>query len=58
MTDELIRYLQHIGQDCGDDDYKDYHIECDEQIGEDCPDHKNCGVCRYQYMKNKGWLRE
>lgn len=62
MSDELIKYLQHIGDDCGmeGDDYEDFHIECIGQ-GEDedsCPDHKNCGICRYEYMKNKGWLSE
>ena len=52
---ELIKYLRHIGDDFveGDMDY-DTSPECEGE--ESCPDHKNCGICRFEYMKKKGWL--
>jgi hypothetical protein len=62
--EELITFLQHIGDDCVpdgvDDDYKDFHIECSMSEDEEgcCPKHGNCGICRYEYMKSKGWLSE
>ena len=60
--EELVVFLKHIGEDCvpdgSDDDYEDFHIECSTYEDEEgcCPKHGNCGICRHEYMKRKGWL--
>jgi len=60
--EEIIKFLRHIGDDCVpdgvDDDYDDFWIECKGQGPDDetCPDHGNCRICRFEYMKRKGWL--
>lgn len=59
MREEIIKYLRHVGDDFDPKDKSvDTSPECEGQ-GKDedsCPDHKDCGICRYEYMKKKGWL--
>ncbi len=55
MKDEVIKYLRHIGDDFAEEDESiDTSPECKGQ--ESCPDHNDCGICRFEYMKRKGWL--
>lgn len=62
LKNDLIKFLKHIGEDfCDDDKSVEIWPECSadkENKDEDdsCPDHSNCGICRYKYMKQKGWL--
>ena len=63
MKDEVIKYLRHVGDDYAlEDPEQDTSPECEGQGKEDedgyghCPDHKNCGICRFEYMKKHGWL--
>ncbi len=57
--DNIIEFLKHVGNDCGDDNYKNYWIECSmSKFKDTCPKHQNCGICRYEYMKSMGWLGE
>lgn len=59
MKDEVIKYLRHVGDDYAPEDPKqDTSPECEGQGKKDgfCPDHKNCGICRFEYMKRHGWL--
>lgn len=62
MKDEVIKWLRHVGDDFAPDDPdQDTHPECEGQNKEDpecCPAHKDCGLCRFEYMKQKGWLSE
>jgi len=44
---DLIEFLKNI-----DDD--DFNPECKNR--EFCPKHNNCGICRFEYMKEKNWL--
>lgn len=54
--DKLIEFLRYIEADCPNDEpFNDEPIEGQEIDGV-CPDHLNCGICRYEYMKQKGWL--
>ena len=61
--ERLISYLRGIGQDAPEDGSEAFP-ECSvfEEKDEDgyghCPKHGNCGICRYEYMKQKGWLKE
>lgn len=61
QANEIIRYLRHIGDDFDPDD-KEYVTtpECEGQgVDEDsCADHGDCGICRFEYMLRKGWLKE
>lgn len=56
---ELEDWLRHIGDDFvpGDPDQVT-SPECDGQ-GEEgfCPEHSDCGKCRLEYMKKRGWLK-
>lgn len=57
--DKIIKYLRHIGHDFAEEDEEqDTSPECEGQGEEEgfCPRHHNCGICRYNYMKNKGYL--
>ena len=59
MKEEIIRYLRHVGDDLAKEDENiDTSPECTEPSDEDgcCPSHMDCGVCRFEYMKKKGWL--
>ena len=63
--DELIQWLHFIGDDFDPDDPSyvtspecEGQGEPDEDGNGHCPDHGNCGICRYEYMKSKGWLSE
>lgn len=54
--DDVIKYLRHIGDDFSEEEPDlDTTPECGG--GEFCPKHKNCGICRFEYMKKKGWLK-
>lgn len=58
MKEEVIKYLRHVGDDFAPEDENQVTSpECEGQ-GEEglCPDHQDCGVCRFEYMKKKGWL--
>ncbi|MBA7602876.1 hypothetical protein ES703_09972 [subsurface metagenome] len=58
MRDKIIKYLRHVGDDFAPEDKsQDTSPECKGQ-GEDglCPDHQDCGICRFEYMKREGWL--
>ena len=56
MREEVIKYLRHIGDDVVPDNVVAW-AECEGQGAEDsCPDHKDCGICRFEYMKRHGWL--
>ena len=55
MKDNIIEFLKHIGDDFVPEGVI-AHAECME--GETCPEHEDCGICRYEYMKGKGWLSE
>lgn len=59
MKSELVRFLRNVGFDCNDKD-KDYDFwtECKGQGSDDesCAEHGDCGTCRFEYMKRKGWL--
>lgn len=56
--EEVIKYLRCISDDFDPSDAEyDTSPECEGQGDEDsCPDHRNCGICRFEYMKRKGWL--
>lgn len=59
--EELIRFLGHIGDDFCEDEKVTIWAECEAgrhmSVDDDsCPDHQDCGICRYEYMKAKGWL--
>lgn len=57
--EEITKYLRHIGDDYAEDDEtQDCSPECEGQGEEEgfCPGHKDCGICRFEYMKKKGWL--
>ncbi len=61
MKEEIVKYLRHVGKDYAEEDESiDTSPECEEPSDKDgcCPNHKNCGTCRYEYMKRKGWLSE
>lgn len=45
----IRRFLRNI-----DDD--DHNPECNRR--QFCPKHKDCGICRFEYMKKRGWLFE
>lgn len=59
MKDEIIKFLRHIGDDVVPNGVTAWP-ECEKQ-GEDedsCPDHEDCGICRFKYMKKHGWLSQ
>lgn len=57
--EETIKYLRHVGDDFAPEDESQVTSpECEGQ-GEDegsCATHGDCGICRFEYMKRKGWL--
>lgn len=55
--EELIKFLRHIGEDAVPDDAIAW-VECTSQGKDDesCAEHGDCGICRFEYMKKKGWL--
>lgn len=56
---DIIKYLRHIGDDFDPNDEKYITSpECEGQGDEDgfCPSYKDCGICRFEYMEQKGWL--
>ena len=64
-TKEIIKYLRNVGTDFdGDGETVDTSPECEGQGEKDedsfgyCPDHENCGICRFEYMNKKGWLNK
>lgn len=63
MKEEVIKYLRHVGDDVVPDGVTAW-AECDESDVKDedgyghCPDHRDCGLCRFKYMKKRGWLSE
>ncbi len=57
MKKEVIEFLCHIGDDVVPDGVVAWP-ECEGQ-GEregSCANHEDCGICRFEYMKRKGWL--
>ena len=57
MKDDIIKFLKHIGDDFApEDESLDPSPECVDE--EHCPEHRDCGICRYEYMKRQGWLSE
>lgn len=60
MKDEVIKYLRHVGDDFATDDpEQDTSPECEGRNKDDpecCPSHQDCGICRFEYMSEKGWL--
>jgi len=58
VREEVIKYLRYVGDDfASEDESQDTSPECKGQDGF-CPDHKNCGICRFEYMRQNGWLSE
>ncbi len=64
MSGDIIKYLRHVGDDFApEDETQVTSPECEGQgeVDEDgyglCPNPKDCGICRYEYMKRKGWLK-
>jgi len=58
MKEEVKRFLRNIGNDINDDGSPPW-VECEGQNKEDpegCPEHQDCGICRFEYMEKKGWL--
>lgn len=54
--EEITQFLRHVGDDVVPDNVVAW-IECVRQGGEEsCPKHEDCGICRFEYMKRKGWL--
>jgi len=58
MGEEITQFLRHIGDDVVPDNVVAWP-ECEGQGPDEdsCPDHKDCGICRFEYMKRKGWLK-
>ncbi len=50
--EDIIRFLRQIGEA----HEGDISLECGRRGY--CPTHNDCGVCRYKYMKKKGWLSD
>ena len=63
VKDKLMEFLRHVGNDAVPDGVTAWP-ECgvDEELDEEghshCPDHKDCGLCRFKYMKKHGWLSQ
>lgn len=59
MKDEAIKFLRYIGEAVTPDGVT-ASPECEGQGADEdsCPDHKNCGICRFEYMKRHGWLSQ
>lgn len=55
--EEILQFLRHVGDDVVPNDVVPWP-ECEGQgTDEDsCADHGDCGICRFEYMKRKGWL--
>lgn len=55
--EEITQFLRHVGDDVVPDGVA-ASPECEGQgVDEDsCPNHEDCGICRFEYMKRKGWL--
>lgn len=55
---ELLHFLRNIGNDENPDGSPAW-VECDDtgpiEEAKDCKG--DCGKCRYDYMKKKGWLK-
>ncbi len=59
MKEEIIKYLRYIGDDFVEEDESiDTSPECEGQGEGFCPDPPDCGKCRFDFMKRKGWLSE
>ena len=59
MKKEVIQFLRNVGNDFNDKDptYNNFWAECEGQgDSETCAKHQDCGICRFEYMKRKGWL--
>ena len=58
VKDDVIKFLRYTGDDYCEDPTVEISPECTGQEDEDgcCPSHRDCGVCRFEYMKRKGWL--
>ena len=56
MEEEIKQFLRNICNDFNDD--SPAYPECEGQGKDDesCAEHEDCGICRYEYMKRKGWL--
>ena len=54
---EITTFLRHIGDDVVPAGVE-VSPECMEQVDKEgfCPYHGDCGICRFEYMKKKGWL--
>lgn len=59
MREEVIKFLRHIGNDVVPDDVVAW-VECEGQGADEdsCAEHEDCGICRFEYMKKKGWLSD
>lgn len=55
--EEITQFLRHVGDDVVPDNVVAWP-ECEGQgVDEDsCASHEDCGICRFEYMKRKGWL--
>lgn len=60
VKEDVIKYLRHVGDDYAEEDEGiNTSPECEGQGEEEfCPDHDDCGICRFEYMKRRGWLVE
>lgn len=55
--EEITQFLRHVGEDAVPDGVVAW-IECEGQGPDEdsCAKHGDCGICRFEYMKRKGWL--
>ena len=58
--EEIIQFLRYVGFDYVEEDESiDTWPECEDQADDGCcPPDANCGRCRFEYMKKKGWLSD
>ena len=56
MKEDITKFLRNITFDVSDDETVEIWAECTVNKGDTCPKHRKCGLCRYEYMKRKGWL--
>ena len=62
----LFQFLRNVGNDevkeadevAGYEPWPECEMthELDEDGYGHCPAHRDCGLCRYEYMKVKGWV--
>jgi len=60
MIADIINFLRYIGDDWCEDESVELSPECKGQKDKAgyCPKHNDCGICRFEYMKERGWLAQ